>query len=180
MSTCTFIDYIQKYGNIRDIIKYQGQYLYVENVKTVSQNMGGGYELQCWLVYKDQDGFKEYDPPNRNVNIHEMGRGNEVQIIERNYQLRKTTQKQEVAPVNKEVVTNNQTVNKNNNMNVTNLYKQLVDKNTLTLKKAGFLSEQLSITDEGMSELLGILFMQHKEALVKIAEEKLNDKKDSK
>lgn len=60
-------------------------------------------------------------------------------------------------------------------MKITNLVKKILDKDTRTLVTAGFINGDLALTDEGVSELLGILFLEKKEELVKIAQEKLNE-----
>lgn len=65
----------------------------------------------------------------------------------------------------------------NNTMKITNLVKKILDKDTRTLVSAGFINGDLALTDEGVSELLGILFLEKKDELVKIAEEKINDSK---
>ncbi len=67
--------------------------------------------------------------------------------------------------------------NKTNKMKITNLVKKILDKDTRTLVSAGFINGDLALTDEGVSELLGILFLQNKDELVKIAQETLEDKK---
>ncbi len=65
----------------------------------------------------------------------------------------------------------------NNTMKITNLVKKILDKDTRTLVSAGFINGDLALTDEGVSELAGILFLEKKDELVKIAEEKINDSK---
>jgi hypothetical protein len=65
----------------------------------------------------------------------------------------------------------------NETMKITNLVKKILDKDTRTLVSAGFINGDLAITDEGVSELLGILFLNHKDELVKIAEEKISEEK---
>lgn len=60
-------------------------------------------------------------------------------------------------------------------MKVTNLVKKILDKDTRTLVEAGFINGGLTLTDEGIEELMGLLFLENKEALVKIAKEKLNE-----
>lgn len=60
-------------------------------------------------------------------------------------------------------------------MKITNLVKKILDKDTRTLVSAGFINGELALTDEGVAELLGILFLQNKDELVKIANEKITD-----
>lgn len=72
---------------------------------------------------------------------------------------------------------------KNNNVNntkmkITNLVKKILDVDTRKLVQAGFINGDLALTDEGVSELVGILFLEKKTELVKIAEEKLKDEKE--
>ena len=55
---------------------------------------------------------------------------------------------------------------------ITNLVKKILDVDTRILIKAGFIDGNLSITEEGTSELLSLVFLEKKEELVKIAEEK--------
>ncbi len=64
----------------------------------------------------------------------------------------------------------------NKPMKITNLVKKILDKDTRTLVEANFINGDLMLTDEGVSELLGILFLANKEELVKIANEKLTEK----
>lgn len=63
----------------------------------------------------------------------------------------------------------------NKTMKFTNLVKKLLDEKTRTLIKAGFVSDNLELTEEGVSELLSIFFLEKKEELVKIAERKINE-----
>ena len=63
----------------------------------------------------------------------------------------------------------------NNTMKITNLVKKLLDNDTRTLVKAGFINGDLALTDEGTSELLGALFLEKKDELVKIAQAKLDE-----
>lgn len=64
-------------------------------------------------------------------------------------------------------------------MKITNLVKKILDKDTRTLVKAGFINGDLALTDDGVSELLGILFLEKKDELVAIANEKLTDENNS-
>ena len=64
---------------------------------------------------------------------------------------------------------------KNNNainMKITNLVKKILDNDTRKLVEAGFINGDLALTDEGVNELLAILFLEKKNELVKVAEEK--------
>lgn len=63
-------------------------------------------------------------------------------------------------------------------MKITNLVKKLLDKDTQTLVKAGLINGDLQLTDEGTTELLSILFIEKKDELVKIAQEKLDEEKE--
>ena len=65
-------------------------------------------------------------------------------------------------------------------MKITNLIKKILDNDTRKLVAAGFINGDLALTDEGVSELLGMLFLEKKKELVKIAEEKLADEKNCK
>lgn len=60
-------------------------------------------------------------------------------------------------------------------MKITNIVKKLIDKDTRTLIEAGFIDDGLSLTDSGASELMGILFLENKAELVKVARENLDD-----
>jgi hypothetical protein len=67
---------------------------------------------------------------------------------------------------------------KNKSMKITNLTKKLLDGNTRKLIRAGFIDGELALTDEGVDELLGLFFIEKKDELVKIAEEKIADEKN--
>ena len=60
-------------------------------------------------------------------------------------------------------------------MKITNLVKKILDADTRKLIKAGFINGDLALTDEGISELMGILFLANKEELLKVADEKIKD-----
>ena len=62
-------------------------------------------------------------------------------------------------------------------MRLTNLAKKLLDENTRTLIKAGYIDGDLELTDDGQEVLLSILFAEKKEDLVKMAQEEIKDKK---
>ena len=64
---------------------------------------------------------------------------------------------------------------KDTQMKITNLVKKILDKDTRTLVKAGFINGELALTDEGVSELLGLLFLEKKAELLKVAEEKIDE-----
>ena len=66
----------------------------------------------------------------------------------------------------------------NKKMKITNLVKSILDSDTRTLVKAGFINGDLALTDEGINELVGILFLEKKAELVKIAKETLKDEKE--
>lgn len=65
------------------------------------------------------------------------------------------------------------TNNTKKTMKITNLIEKILDKNTRTLIKAGFLSEDLQLTDLGASTILGLIFLERKEDLAKLAQEKI-------
>ena len=65
----------------------------------------------------------------------------------------------------------------NNKMKITNLIKKILDADTRKLVEAGFINGDLALTDEGVSELLGIMFLEKKAELVKIAQEQIDNKK---
>ena len=67
------------------------------------------------------------------------------------------------------------TSKKEKNMNLGNIAKRLLDADTKTLIKAGFLDTNLDITDSGRRALWGILFETHKAAFVAEAQAKLDD-----
>lgn len=53
------------------------------------------------------------------------------------------------------------------------MMKKLLDGDTQKLVKAGFINGDLMLTCEGTEALNAVLFSEHKEALVKLAEEKI-------
>lgn len=55
-------------------------------------------------------------------------------------------------------------------MNLSTLMKRVLDKDTKTLIKAGFLTKELVLTHSGKEALESLLVEQNKEALVKLAE----------
>ncbi len=55
------------------------------------------------------------------------------------------------------------------------MVKKILDADTRTLVKAGFINGDLALTDDGVSELMGILFLEKKDELVKIANDKITD-----
>lgn len=57
------------------------------------------------------------------------------------------------------------------------MMKKLLSKDLRTLVEAGYINGDLELTDEGMANLRAILFEQNKEALVALAEEKLQEEK---
>ena len=60
-------------------------------------------------------------------------------------------------------------------MKITNLVKKILDEDTRKLVKANFINGDLALTDEGVQELLGLLFLTNKDELVKIADEKIKE-----
>ena len=61
------------------------------------------------------------------------------------------------------------------NMKLTTMFKLLVDADTATLKKAGFINGDLELTGEGSNELMAIVFNANKAALVASAKAKLDE-----
>ena len=57
------------------------------------------------------------------------------------------------------------------------MMKRLLDKDTKALVEASFINGNLELTDVGWAELKTIVFEQHKDELVKIAEEKVKEEK---
>ena len=55
---------------------------------------------------------------------------------------------------------------KDNKMKITNIVKQLLDKDTQTLVKAGFINGDLELTETGKNVLWGIIFAANKTAFV--------------
>lgn len=58
---------------------------------------------------------------------------------------------------------------------LTTAFKLLTDKSTQTLRKAGFINGDLELTADGQNALLAIALETHKEALVKVAEEVIEE-----
>lgn len=58
------------------------------------------------------------------------------------------------------------------------LMKRLLDSDTKTLIKAGFLDSELDLTEEGETELMSLLLLANKEAMVKAALEKIQEEKE--
>lgn len=65
-------------------------------------------------------------------------------------------------------------------MSISSMIKKLVDADTKTLMKAGFLDNELDLTEEGRAELDSIMFIANKAALVKAAAERIEEMKDEK
>jgi hypothetical protein len=65
-------------------------------------------------------------------------------------------------------------------MSLSTMFKKLLDKDTQTLVKAGFLSETLELTDCGKSELITIMFDVHRKALIEAAQAKLDEAEKNK
>ena len=57
------------------------------------------------------------------------------------------------------------------------MMKQLLDADTQTLVKAGYINGDLELTSEGRDALNGIVFQQNKAALVALAQEALDEEK---
>lgn len=64
-------------------------------------------------------------------------------------------------------------------MKVSSLFKRLVDADTQALVKAGYLNNNLELTDEGENALMAILFEANKPALVKLANEQIAENEKS-
>lgn len=79
-----------------------------------------------------------------------------------------------ISEARKHLESKNLVLNKNK-MKITNLVKKILDSDTRKLVSAGFINGDLALTDEGVSELLGIIFLEKKAELVKIADEKVNE-----
>lgn len=65
-------------------------------------------------------------------------------------------------------------------MKLTSLMKRLLDKDTQTLVKAGYLDTDLDLTNKGQEALLSLLLMANKPELVKMAQEELDEQKENK
>lgn len=63
---------------------------------------------------------------------------------------------------------------------LTNMMKKLLDADTQTLVKAGYVNGDLLLTNEGTLALESILFTQNKAELVKLAQEVIDEEKASK
>ena len=61
---------------------------------------------------------------------------------------------------------------------LTPMLRRLLDKNTQTLYKAGYINGDLELTDSGRSALNAVLFEENKDALVKLAQESLAEEKE--
>ena len=67
---------------------------------------------------------------------------------------------------------------KNKIMNKLNVIAQkILSKDTRSLIKANYLNNELELTEEGKNNLIAILFEKNKEALIKLAEEKIKEEK---
>jgi hypothetical protein len=71
---------------------------------------------------------------------------------------------------------NKQQENKMSKLN--NMMKRLLDEPTKKLIKAGYINGDLLLTNEGEEALKAIVFEEKKEALVKMAEEKIAEEKE--
>lgn len=63
---------------------------------------------------------------------------------------------------------------------LTTMFKMLVDSDTQTLKKAGFINGDLELTAEGENALLAIEFAANKTALVRAAQEVVDEEEKDK
>lgn len=63
---------------------------------------------------------------------------------------------------------------------VGSMMKRVLDKGLQTLVKAGYINGGLELTDKGRSALDSLLFETHKEALVKMAQEDIDEAKEVK
>lgn len=61
-----------------------------------------------------------------------------------------------------------------------NVFRKMVDKGYRTMVKAGFISECGTITSDGQNALLSIVLEEHKEEVVKMAEEVIAERKEDK
>ncbi len=61
---------------------------------------------------------------------------------------------------------------------VSEMFKRLLDADTQALVEAGFLSENLELTDCGKGQLVALLFAANKDALVILAKAKLAEAKN--
>jgi hypothetical protein len=57
--------------------------------------------------------------------------------------------------------------------------QRLMDKDTKTLMKAGYLTKDLSLTEEGQEALWSLVYETHKDAFVASAKEELEEQKDN-
>lgn len=71
-------------------------------------------------------------------------------------------------------------INENNMSKISNMMKKLLDKDTQILVKAGYINGDLDLTPEGLKALNTIVFLENKTELVKLANEKLAEEKDTK
>lgn len=61
---------------------------------------------------------------------------------------------------------------------LTAMFKRLTDKDTQTLRKAGFINGDLELTGDGQQALNAVLFEANKPALVELAKEMLEEEKE--
>lgn len=65
-------------------------------------------------------------------------------------------------------------------MKLSTIAKRLLDKDTKTLAKAGYIDSELNITRHGWDKLKALIFEANKTELVKMATEELEEEKESK
>lgn len=71
-------------------------------------------------------------------------------------------------------------INKSIMLKVSIMMKKLLDENTQTLVKAGYINGDLDFTEEGTQALMSLAFSAAKDELVKMAEEKIAEEKADK
>ena len=105
----------------------------------------------------------------------EENSGNDYGLSKRDYPFRYYFHQSGNTHISKKVDELQNVIKITNTMKITNIVKKILDVDTRTLVKAGFINGDLALTDEGVSELLGLLFLEKKAELVKIAQEKLDE-----
>jgi hypothetical protein len=145
METMTLLDY-SKVARFGDLIEYNTP----GHVQFVLASCAGHWVQMVWVG--EIDGF-DFD------NFHAKDHAHYCQIMKPDWGI-KIIRKANI---------------KNNTMKITNLVKKLLDNDTRTLVRAGFVNGDLALTEEGTAELLSILFLEKKDELVKVANEKLAD-----
>ena len=121
--------------------------------------------IEYWYIKEDLSGVGHGNCNIKNLQNHD------VDYI-RDHNFYATEYSAKVACAEKVYKLNNYT----NKMKITNIVKKILDVDTRTLVKAGFINGDLALTDEGVSELVGLIFLEKKNELVKVAQEKLYEK----